>query len=166
MNDGQINLIRQSFRQIAFNAEKFAERFYDNLFSIQPALQLLFPENLGEQKKKLMQMLGAAIKMLDQPEKLIPVLEDLGRRHALYGVRERHYETVGAALLKTLRETPGTDFNLETEAAWTKLYGVVSDTMKHAALELSLAPDKFVRNPPRKESLKPSPIAAGSLAAA
>jgi hemoglobin-like flavoprotein len=137
MNGEQIDLIRRSFEQIS--TEGLAESFYDHLFSIQPALRLLFPDDFGEQKEKLLLMLGAAIEMLDEPEKLIPVLEESGRRHALYGAREEHYATVGAALLEALRESIAADFTPETEAAWTRLYEEMSETMKRGARRLAAA---------------------------
>ena len=140
MNDEQINLIRRSFGKIS--AEAFAESFYNHLFSIQPALRLLFPDDFGEQKEKLTLMLEAAIAMLDEPEKLIPVLEESGRRHALYGAREEHYETVGAALLAALRETSGGEISGATEAAWTNLYAEMSEIMKRGARRLSGEPEQ------------------------
>jgi hypothetical protein len=33
------------------------------------------------------------VKGLDRLEQLVPVVEDLGRRHAGYGVENRHYDT-------------------------------------------------------------------------
>lgn len=137
MNDEQINLIRRSFREISPGA--LAESFYQHLFSIQPALRLLFPDELGKQSEKLLLMLEASIEMLDAPEKLVPVLEESGRRHALYGARAEHYETVGAALLAALRETA--DHTAETEAAWTKLYEEMSEIMKRGARRLAQAPE-------------------------
>lgn len=142
LTNHEIHLIRQSFNQLAPAADRVAGDFYRNLFLIQPALQLLFPVDLDEQKKKLMQMLGAAINLLNRPEKLLPVLEELGRRHALYGVRDEHYETVGAALLDTLRARLGASFDAETAGAWTKMYRFVAETMIAGTIELSLAPDR------------------------
>jgi hemoglobin-like flavoprotein len=80
-----------------------------------------------------MQMLGAAIGMLDRPQQLIPVLESLGKRHAGYGVRDEHYDTVGEALLWTLERGLGSVFTPEVKAAWAALYCVVATTMKNAA---------------------------------
>jgi hemoglobin-like flavoprotein len=88
---------------------------------MKPALRLLFPEDLTEQKKKLMMTLGVAIKSLRETEKLIPVLENLGRKHALYGVRDEHYDTVGAALLQSLRDALGAEFTDEAHAAWAEM---------------------------------------------
>lgn len=93
----------------------------------------MFPPTLVEQGRELMQMLGAAIAMLDRPQQLISVLESLGKRHAGYGVRDEHYDTVGEALLWILERGLGPVFTPEIKAAWASLYGVVATTMKIAA---------------------------------
>ncbi len=134
----QIDLVRQSFERVTPRTVEFAEGFYDSLFGRQPALRLLFPDDLAAQKKKLVDMLEAALQLLDEPERLVPVLEESGRRHALYGVRERHYETVGAALVEALGATLGAGFDAETAAAWVGLYGLLSETMKRGARGLEM----------------------------
>jgi hemoglobin-like flavoprotein len=136
MTPEQINLIQENFDSLAPLAENAATVFYNRLFAMRPTLRLLFPADLHEQKKKLMATLGLAIKSLNETDKLIPVLENLGRRHALYGVREEHYDVVGAALLLTLRDALGRNFTAEANDAWTQMYGFVAATMKRAAREL------------------------------
>jgi hemoglobin-like flavoprotein len=138
MTSEQIQLIQQSFEKVAPQAEMVATIFYESLFSLEPSLRLMFPEDLTEQKKKLMTMLGMAIKSLTKPDVLVPVLEDLGRRHAHYNVREEHYETVGAALISTLSRGLGAEFTSEIRAAWIEMYGFVAATMKRAAREVPL----------------------------
>src|SRR5689334_6388060 len=133
MTPQQIVLIQQNFERIASQWEAVATVFYNRLFTMQPVLRLLFPADLSEQKKKLMATLALAIKSLNEPEKLVPVLENLGRRHALYGVRDEYYETVGAALVETLRAALTAEFTAEAEAAWTKMYDFVAGVMKRAA---------------------------------
>lgn len=152
MNDEQINLIRRSFEKIS--TEAFAESFYDHLFSIQPALRLFFPDDFGWQKENLLLMLEASIEMLDEPENLIPFLEESGRRHSLYGAREEHYETVGVALLASLRETNAADFTAETEAAWTTLYEEMSEIMKCGARRLSGTPEQHQEKNTKKNPMK------------
>ena len=51
------------------------------------------------------------------------------RRHAGYGVQDAVYQSVGAALLKTLGQGLGADFTADTKAAWTDVYDVLSGTM-------------------------------------
>jgi hemoglobin-like flavoprotein len=137
MTPEQIDIIQQNFKTVAARADEVATRFYNRLFVKQPVLRLLFPADLTEQKKKLMATLGLAIKGLRETEKLLPVLADLGRRHALYGVRDEYYETVGAALLESLRETLDEEFTPVAEAAWGEMYGFVAATMKNAAREMA-----------------------------
>src|SRR6185503_20846014 len=85
------------------------------------------------QYRKLAQMLTAAVKGLDHLDRLVPVVQDLGRRHAGYGVTDGHYDTVGAALLWTLEKGLGSAFTPETKEAWTTVYGLLATLMKDAA---------------------------------
>jgi len=133
MTNEQKHLIRQTFDLVAPMADSVAEVFYRRLFELDPSLRAMFPPVLVEQGRKLMQMLGAAIGMLDRPQQLISVLESLGKRHAGYGVRDEHYDTVGEALLWTLERGLGPVFTPDVKAAWAALYGVVATTMKNAA---------------------------------
>lgn len=133
MTPTQIQLIRQSFAQVAPISEAAAGLFYQRLFELDPGLRRLFPASLEEQGRKLMQMLGAAIGLLDKPDTLIPVLQNLGRRHTGYGVKEEHYLTVGSALLWTLEQGLGAAFSSEVSEAWAAMYGVVATTMQEAA---------------------------------
>jgi hemoglobin-like flavoprotein len=153
MNSEQINLVRRSFEKIS--SEAFAEIFYKHLFSIQPALRLLFPDDFGERREKLLPMIEASIEMLDEPKKLVPVLEEFGRRHALDGIREEHYETLGTALLASLWKTVGAeDFTGETEAAWTELYQIMSETMKRGARGLSGLSEQNQKTNTEENSMK------------
>jgi hemoglobin-like flavoprotein len=93
----------------------------------------MFRPDLEDQGRKLMQMLGGAVRLLDKPEALVPVLENLGGRHVNYGVREEHYVTVGEALLGALREALDAKFTPAAKEAWACLYELVATTMKGAA---------------------------------
>ena len=129
----QITVVQESFAAVAPIAADAADLFYQRLFTLDPSLRPLFPDDLEEQKRKLMQMLGLAVKGLNQPERLVPVLEDLGRRHGTYGVKDEHYDVVGEALLGTLAKGLGEAFTPEVEEAWLEVYGLIASTMKDAA---------------------------------
>ena len=131
----QKTLVQTSFATIVPIADDAAALFYQRLFELDPSLQAMFRGSMLEQRKKLMQMLTAAVKGLDRLEQLVPVVRDLGRRHATYGVAEAHYDTVGAALLWTLEMGLGAAFTAETREAWTAVYGLLATTMKDAARE-------------------------------
>jgi len=136
----QIELVQNTFAIIAPIADDAAALFYRRLFEIDPSLQGMFKGDMVEQRRKLMQMLTAAVKGLPRLDRLVPVVEDLGRRHAGYGVIDAHYDTVGAALLWTLEKGLGSAFTPDVKDAWTTVYGVLASTMKNAAAqELSAA---------------------------
>lgn len=133
MTPTEKSLVQQTFARVVPIADQAAALFYGRLFELDPSLAPLFKGDLGAQGKKLMQVLGYAVGKLDALDELVPALAALGRKHVGYGVRERHYATVGAALLWTLAQGLGAAFTPEVEAAWTTVYGVLASTMKAAA---------------------------------
>ena len=72
---------------------------------------------------------------LDRLESVVPAVQQLGVRHVGYGVKDEHYDTVGAALLWTLEQGLGDGFTSEVKDAWATVYGVLAGTMKSAAAE-------------------------------
>jgi hemoglobin-like flavoprotein len=133
MNDHTISLVKESFDLVTPIAPQAAALFYAKLFEADPELKPLFKGDMVVQGHALMQMLELAVNLLDQPGVLMPALRDLGRRHAGYGVQDRHYDSVGAALLTTLRQGLGAAWSPEVEEAWAEVYGVLASTMKEAA---------------------------------
>ncbi len=102
LSSRQRELVQATWLQVLPVQEAAAALFYDKLFKLDPTLRPLFPPDLREQRKKLMQALQFTVATLDSPERLIPTLEDLGRMHRRYGVRDADFDTVGEALLWAL----------------------------------------------------------------
>jgi len=136
----QIKLVQDSFRQVAPIAETAAQLFYARLFDLDPDLESLFKGNLSEQGRKLMQMLALAVNSLDRMEQILPAVRSLGTRHVAYGVRDKDYDTVGQALLWTLRKGLGEAFTPEVEAAWTNLYATLASAMQSGAITAAAIP--------------------------
>lgn len=139
MTPQQIAAVRASFAHVGPIADQAAALFYDHLFTADPSLRRLFKGDMESQGERLMAMIGAAVGLLEQPARLLPVLHGLGRRHAGYGVLPMHYDTVGAALLRTLRDGLGDAFTPEVEDAWRAMYATVSREMQSAAAMEALA---------------------------
>jgi hemoglobin-like flavoprotein len=133
MTPEQIALVQESFQQVAAIAEQAAEIFYHTLFDLDPQLKSLFHSDMTEQGRKLMHIIGVAVHGLNDPEALIPAVQDLGKRHVDYGVQEKDYETVGKALLSTLEQGLGADFTPQVREAWSATYALLSGVMKQAA---------------------------------
>ena len=134
-----IALVRTSFAMVLPIKAAAADLFYGRLFEIAPQVRAMFPEDLREQKKKLMAMLGTAVAGLSHLETLVPAVQALGRRHAGYGVKAPHYASVGSALLWTLEKGLGEAFTPEVKDAWATAYIVLSTTMMNAANEKPMA---------------------------
>jgi hemoglobin-like flavoprotein len=133
MTPDNIKLVQESFRKVVPIAGTAADLFYDRLFEIAPELRHMFPQDLREQKKKLIGMLATAVNNLHHFDQIRPAVEELGRRHLGYGVADEHYKPVGEALLWTLEQGLGKDFTPAVKEAWTQAYLAVADTMKLAA---------------------------------
>lgn len=61
-----------------------------------------------------MKMLGTVVNSLTRLDELVPVAQDMAKRHVGYGVQPAHYDTVGAALLWTLEQGLGSAFTDDT----------------------------------------------------
>lgn len=136
MEQKTIALVQESFEKVKPIAPTAAEIFYGKLFELDPKLKPLFPNSesaMKEQGNKLMTMLAAAVAGLSNLEALVPILQDLGKRHVAYKVEASHYETVGAALLGTLEAGLGDDFTPEVKEAWGAVYGTMANVMIEAA---------------------------------
>lgn len=131
----QIELVQQSFSQVAPIADVAAQLFYERLFVTNPQLRPMFPEDLTEQRGKLMKTLALAVAGLTKVDKIVPVLQSLGRRHVAYGVEDEHYDVVGANLIWTLEQGLGDAFTAEVREAWLQTYTIVASVMKEAAAE-------------------------------
>jgi hemoglobin-like flavoprotein len=130
----QKDLVRSTWAQVLPISDEAASLFYGRFFEIDPTTRPLFAStDMAEQGRKLMQMIDVVVAGLDSLDRIAPAVEDLGRRHVDYGVRNEHYESVGAALLWTLDQDLGEEFTPETEEAWAETYGTLAKIMKDAA---------------------------------
>lgn len=138
MTPRQIELVQESFTKVLPIAPAAAELFYGRLFELDPALRPLFKRDMKEQGRMLMMMIAGAVRGLSNPPALIPVLKDLGARHVGYGVQERHYDTVGQALIWTLQKGLGEGSTDELCEAWVAAYQLLAGVMQQGAREVAL----------------------------
>jgi len=135
MTPEKIKLVQESWIKVVPISETAAELFYGKLFELDPSLKSLFKGDMKEQGRKLMSILNTAVNALDKLDTIVPAVQDMGRRHLGYGVKDEHYDTVGEALIWTLDAGLKDDFTEDTKGAWIEVYTLVADTMKEAAAE-------------------------------
>ena len=134
LTGAQIKLIKKSweiFRVI--DPVTIGEVFYGKLFLQHPALEKLFSTSMNEQYKKLVDMLSVIVSRLEKLDELTNDINNMAVRHVQYGVKPKHYEYVGEALLWTLKRGLANDWNAETEEAWMACYYILASTMINAA---------------------------------
>jgi hemoglobin-like flavoprotein len=129
MTPEQVALVQQSFAKVAPISETASELFYGRLFEVAPSVRALFPDDMKEQRKKLMATLAVVVNGLTNLEAVLPAASALAKRHVGYGAKPEHYPVVGGALLWTLEKGLGDAWTPETAAAWTAAYGTLSGYM-------------------------------------
>jgi hemoglobin-like flavoprotein len=129
MTPDQVKLVQQSFVKVAPLSEAASVLFYDRLFEIAPPVRAMFPDDMTEQRKKLMMMLAVVVNGLGHLESILPAAKALALRHVGYGAQPEHYPVVGAALLWTLEKGLGDGWTPALAEAWTAAYGTLSGYM-------------------------------------
>jgi hemoglobin-like flavoprotein len=118
-----INIIKSTANRFS------ADRFYTELFNIDPELKKLFPADLSNQKHKLTGAIVSVVKNVEDLSAIEPILSALGKRHKDFGVTADMYDTVGVALILSLDLQ-----NDEEVTTWTEAYAVVSRVMQGGKL--------------------------------
>jgi nitric oxide dioxygenase len=126
MTPTQIRLVQESFSKVAPISEQAAVIFYGRLFEVAPSVRALFPDDMSEQRKKLMATLAVVVNGLTDLPAVLPAASALAKRHVGYGAKPEHYPVVGGALLWTLEKGLGEAWTPELAEAWAAAYGTLS----------------------------------------
>jgi hemoglobin-like flavoprotein len=129
MTAEQRRLVRDSFDSLREISGPIARLFYGRLFELAPAVRPLFHNDIDAQGRKLMDMLSSIVESLDNFDSIRPKLVELGRNHATYGVRDEQYDVLKTALLWTLSQALGADFDDRTSEAWSVALTAVNEVM-------------------------------------
>ncbi|WP_280403196.1 globin domain-containing protein [Nocardia brasiliensis] len=137
MDSRTVALIRTTFKAVAAEEggqEKLARSFYSILFTDYPQARDFFPAAMDAQRDRLVKAIAYALDRLEEPNKLLPFLAQLGRDHRKYGVQREHYAAVAQSLKTAMRLYAGTEmWTDEVDRAWDEGLTVIGDTMIGAA---------------------------------
>lgn len=129
MTPAQVELVQDSFAQVAPISEQAAALFYGRLFEIAPEAKPLFKGDMDGQGRKLMATMAVVVDGLSNLDAVLPAASALAKRHVAYGVTPGHYAPVGEALLWTLERGLGAGWTQELAAAWAAAYTTLSQFM-------------------------------------
>jgi len=121
--------LRSSWKAMEPDRGLFIDAMYEEFFAAEPHLRILFEIEMDEQHAKLMQFVGNAMDLLDEPERLGRVLRELGARHAGYGVGSHLFEPLGEAWMAALDRVLGERFTPAASTAWKAFYDQLVDGM-------------------------------------
>jgi len=142
MTRDQVQLVRASLPKILQIRTQVAALFYARLFQTAPQLRAVFPEDVAARDAEVISAIKFVVRGLDRLRSIIPVVQDLARRHAAEGVQDEHYDVVGEALIWTLETTLGGAFTANVRRAWIEGYGMIAEAMIAAAHR---APERALR---------------------
>jgi len=127
------SLVKTTFAKVSMRSATFSELFMNQLFWADQSLLKLSNLPKNELSRKFMQMLATVMSVLDKPEELRAIMEELGLEFAAEGVKKRHYTIFGKVLLATLERVLGENFTPDIRAAWTHLADFLSTIAIEAA---------------------------------
>jgi hemoglobin-like flavoprotein len=133
MTPDDITLVQESWRKVEPVKGIAAELFYARLFELDPALRVVFGDDMRERHRRFTQILDATVRGLGRFEVLLPAVRELGIRHPLAGEVDQHHANIASALLWTLEKGLRKAFTPQVKSAWIKTYGVLSQTMRGTA---------------------------------
>lgn len=126
MDAMQVQGLQRDVAALRQQPAEAATCFFDRLARFDPALAGLFPERHAAREALLLQMLAAlCASVAGDPDGGAA----LGLRHAAFGVREEHYDTLGTALLVMLHERLGDTAYAASRDTWAEAYGAMAERM-------------------------------------
>lgn len=133
MTPDRIDRLEESFDALKPQAEGLVNSFYQILFERAPQVRSLFPDDLTEQKKKLLASLAFVVAHLRKPEELAGALRDLGARHVGYGTCEAHYPVVRDCMLEAMSASAGVGWTPQLAQDWRAALDHVAGLMIEGA---------------------------------
>lgn len=125
-----IEIVKSTVPVLEENGVAITSRFYQLLFQNHPELKNIFNQSnqrKGDQPQALANAVYAAAANIDQLEKILPVVKQVGHKHRSLNIKPEHYPIVGENLLKAMQEVLKEGATDEVIDAWTKAYGVIAD---------------------------------------
>ncbi|GAB2774066.1 globin family protein [Rhabdobacter roseus] len=130
MTNRQLLLVQQSWKLLReIDPALLGDVFYERLFIQYPSLRAMFKGPMENQYQKFIDTLSILVARLDRPEAVGKEINQLAQSHAGYGVKPEHYVAVKEALLWTLEQGLGQDWNEEVRQAWICCYDLLTSVM-------------------------------------
>lgn len=131
--DSVVDSAQRSFFLLEEDADAAMTYFYGQLFAMDAEIRAMFPPAMDPQRMRFFRALTRIVAGRDDLAGLVPFLEQLGRTHRKYGVRDRHYDAFRQALLATLHRYAAPVWDARTQDAWESAFDQAARIMIDAA---------------------------------
>lgn len=133
----QVQTLEESFDIIAPKIPEIVKRMYTRLFELAPRVAPIFQ---GRDPSKQLRTVHVLRDSFDDLSLLTPELEELGRRHASWGVTEGDYALMGPILLESMAASADPYWRSEYTTAWAELFQTVQAIMLRGAAAVPAEP--------------------------
>jgi ferredoxin-NADP reductase/hemoglobin-like flavoprotein len=125
--------VQESFWLLEQAADAAMTYFYGQLFAMDAEIRAMFPAAMDVQRKRFFRALGRIAAGRQEPGALAGYLEELGRAHRKFGVREEHYDVFRRALAATLHRFAAYRWDDAAQRAWDAAFDQAAAVMIEAA---------------------------------
>ncbi len=133
MTPSQVAMVSSTVQDVDLDA--LVADFYRRAFAADPEVAAMFTSDPEIQRQRFALELQTIVGSIADLDEFCSAAAALGARHRGYGVRARHYRTMGDALLASLAAGLGDGWTPAVEEAWTLAYSLISESMLAGALE-------------------------------
>jgi NAD(P)H-flavin reductase/hemoglobin-like flavoprotein len=128
-----LDTAERSFFLLERDADAAMTYFYGQLLAMDAEIRAMFPPAMDQQRMRFFHALARIAAGQHDPSGLVPYLEELGRAHRKFGVRERHYDVFRRALMATLHKFAAAAWDSATQGAWEGAFDHAARIMIEAA---------------------------------
>lgn len=124
-----IDIVKSTVPVLKEHGVEITTVFYENLFKEHPEVAPMFDmakQRTGEQPKALAMSILAAAENIDNLEAILPVVNNIGKKHVNVNVKPEHYPIVGQGVLNAIKIVLGDAATDEVIEAWGKAYGEIA----------------------------------------
>jgi hemoglobin-like flavoprotein len=132
MTPERIARLKSNFAQVSAEPRALAGRFYQEMFTIAPALRSLFPADMTSLQGHFEAALALVIKNLENVSVLQESLRDLGVQHVHWGAKPQDYFVVRESLVRAIRSA-STSWSEELETDWRRAITAIAVPMLQGA---------------------------------
>jgi hemoglobin-like flavoprotein len=130
-----LDAIDASYERLAPLMRAIAIEVWNRIEQGSPALAPHLRRDDAEQRRLSLSLFGFVVRNLRSPDRLGPLLENMGERGMPAGIADEALDDVGRALLSTLREADASGWTVATASAWTKAYRWCASHVLRGAVE-------------------------------